>query len=104
MYETFFCFWRRDEIDSSHYPVFHQVEGVRLLDESGLNDLWVKKFKKRTDKSGIEQISLFEQGGEKTRDKQGVHSLDAAKLIEIDLKECLVGLAQELFGKGRKKL
>ena len=25
--------YRRDEIDSSHYPVFHQMEGVRLLRE-----------------------------------------------------------------------
>jgi phenylalanyl-tRNA synthetase alpha chain len=25
--------YRRDEIDSSHYPVFHQMEGVRLLTE-----------------------------------------------------------------------
>jgi phenylalanyl-tRNA synthetase alpha chain len=23
--------YRRDEIDSSHYPVFHQMEGVRLF-------------------------------------------------------------------------
>ena len=23
--------YRRDEIDSSHYPVFHQAEGVRLF-------------------------------------------------------------------------
>jgi len=22
--------YRRDEIDSTHYPVFHQVDGVRL--------------------------------------------------------------------------
>lgn len=28
--------YRRDEIDASHYPVFHQVEGVRLFPE--LND------------------------------------------------------------------
>ena len=26
--------YRRDEIDSSHYPVFHQMEGVRLLGEN----------------------------------------------------------------------
>lgn len=25
--------YRRDEIDSSHYPVFHQMEGVKLLTE-----------------------------------------------------------------------
>lgn len=23
--------YRRDEIDTSHYPVFHQMEGVRLF-------------------------------------------------------------------------
>ncbi len=33
--------YRRDEINSSHYPAFHQLEGVRLLDEPGANDaLW----------------------------------------------------------------
>ena len=26
--------YRRDEIDASHYPVFHQMEGVRLFDAS----------------------------------------------------------------------
>jgi len=25
--------YRRDEIDASHYPVFHQMEGVRIFDE-----------------------------------------------------------------------
>lgn len=29
--------YRRDEIDKSHYPVFHQMEGVRLF---GQNDLF----------------------------------------------------------------
>jgi phenylalanyl-tRNA synthetase alpha subunit len=28
--------FRRDEIDSSHYPVFHQMEGVRIFDNSEL--------------------------------------------------------------------
>lgn len=23
--------FRRDEIDSSHYPVFHQADGIRIL-------------------------------------------------------------------------
>lgn len=27
--------YRRDEIDSSHYPVFHQMEGVRIFPASG---------------------------------------------------------------------
>lgn len=25
--------YRRDSIDSTHYPVFHQTEGVRVFDE-----------------------------------------------------------------------
>lgn len=29
--------YRRDEIDASHYPVFHQCEGVRLFDTSVKN-------------------------------------------------------------------
>ena len=29
------CF-RRDEIDSSHYPVFHQMEGVKIFQDSEL--------------------------------------------------------------------
>lgn len=28
--------YRRDEIDSTHYPVFHQMEGVRLFSDSEL--------------------------------------------------------------------
>jgi phenylalanyl-tRNA synthetase alpha chain len=26
--------YRRDEIDSSHYPIFHQMEGVRIFDDN----------------------------------------------------------------------
>ena len=31
--------YRRDEIDSIHYPVFHQIEGVRLVNENDLTKL-----------------------------------------------------------------
>ena len=75
--------YRRDEIDATHYPVFHQVEGVRLLEPRPLND---------------NDLRLFENG-ERTNVKQGVHTLDAARLVEADLKECLLGLAKYLFGE-----
>jgi len=71
--------YRRDEIDSTHYPVFHQVEGVRLISSIDTN------------------IQLFENS-DRDNTKQGVHSLDAARLVEADLKECLLGLAKHLFG------
>ena len=71
--------YRRDEIDATHYPVFHQMEGVRLISN--------------TDNG----LTLFE-AGDRDNVKQGVHSLDAARLVEADLKECLLGLAKHLFG------
>ena len=72
--------YRRDEIDATHYPVFHQVEGVRLIDQQMALG-----------------FQLFESG-DREPVKQGVHTLDAARLVEADLKECLLGLAKHLFG------
>ena len=35
---TLWCLqYRRDEIDSSHYPIFHQMEGVRVPSTSIVN-------------------------------------------------------------------
>jgi len=81
--------YRRDEIDSSHYPVFHQMEGVRLM--SG------KEVAKMS--SNKEDDIKFFENSERTDYKQGVHSTDVAKLLELDLKQCLGGLANHLFGK-----
>ena len=33
--------YRRDDIDSSHYPVFHQVEGVRICDIKEVSFQWL---------------------------------------------------------------
>ena len=43
---------------------------------------------------------MFEKGT-RTDYKQESHTIDAAMFLEMDLKECLVNLAKELFGKGR---
>ncbi|CAM9407173.1 unnamed protein product, partial [Sphacelaria rigidula] len=29
--------YRRDEVDSTHYPVFHQMEGVRVMTDAQVN-------------------------------------------------------------------
>mmetsp|Transcript_68872 Transcript_68872/g.135221 ORF Transcript_68872/g.135221 Transcript_68872/m.135221 type:complete len:427 (+) Transcript_68872:75-1355(+) len=65
--------YRRDEIDASHYPVFHQMEGVRIYSDEELN----------------KALSLA-----------GTSSSPGAitKVIEDDLKELLTGLARHLFG------
>ena len=80
--------YRRDAIDSSHYPAFHQMEGVRLFDEH----TFFNKVR------GELNLQVFEEDGVRTNDKQETHTLDTAKLLEIDLKDCLLGLAKDLFG------
>ncbi|KAK5877690.1 hypothetical protein CesoFtcFv8_025171 [Champsocephalus esox] len=82
--------YRRDEIDSSHYPVFHQMEGVRLYSNHELFSAV----------EGGEDLSLFEGGGRRTPQKQEVHSLEATKLLELQLKTTLTRLSTHLFGPG----
>ncbi|KAJ3611408.1 hypothetical protein NHX12_021423, partial [Muraenolepis orangiensis] len=81
--------YRRDEIDASHYPVFHQMEGVRLFSNHELF---------RRVENG-EDLSLFEAGGRRTAQKQQCHTLEAVKLVEHNLKSTLTGLLTHLFGK-----
>ncbi|XP_076617064.1 phenylalanine--tRNA ligase, mitochondrial [Chaetodon auriga] len=81
--------YRRDEIDTSHYPVFHQMEGVRLFSNHELFSAV----------HNGEELSLFESGGRRTPHKQEAHSLEAVKLLEFDLKRTLTRLVAHLFGQ-----
>lgn len=62
--------YRRDEIDSSHYPIFHQMEGVRMFSQHD-----------------------FEAAGVSTDDEE-----EMLKFVEEDLKKGLEGMVRELFG------
>ncbi|XP_069349183.1 phenylalanine--tRNA ligase, mitochondrial isoform X3 [Eulemur rufifrons] len=79
--------YRRDQIDSQHYPVFHQLEAVRL-------------FSKHELFAGIkdgESLQLFEQSS-RSAHKQETHTMEATKLVEFDLKQTLTRLVRHLFG------
>lgn len=106
--------YRRDEIDASHYPVFHQMEGVRLFSNHQVGwsapPVWmvrgggdphvpgVFQLFQRVEDGG--ELSLFEGGGRRTPHKQERHSLEAVKLLEFDLKRTLTQLLTHLFGAG----
>lgn len=79
--------FRRDEINRTHYPCFHQMEAVRLFSSDQLFDTPSPKA----------QWQLFEQG-ERTAQKQETHSRDCAILLELNLKKTLELLAKQLFG------
>ncbi len=70
--------YRRDEIDSSHYPVFHQMEGVKMFSTTSRDQHSV---------SG---------GGRNKKDLQQV--------VETDLKNSLQGMAKHLFGNVEMRL
>eukprot|EP00316_Scyphosphaera_apsteinii_P011993 CAMPEP_0119308324 /NCGR_PEP_ID=MMETSP1333-20130426/10029_1 /TAXON_ID=418940 /ORGANISM="Scyphosphaera apsteinii, Strain RCC1455" /LENGTH=411 /DNA_ID=CAMNT_0007312067 /DNA_START=73 /DNA_END=1308 /DNA_ORIENTATION=- len=77
--EAFLCtgdVYRRDEIDASHFPAFHQMEGLKLFDPSLV-------------------------GGEMTRD--GWLTSPGCQLVADDLKATLEGLCDELFGPVEKR-
>lgn len=83
--------YRRDQIDSTHYPVFHQMEGVRLFSSHEL-------FKYVCDG---DSLCLFEDG-HRTPHKQETHTMEAVKLMEYSLKQALTKLVVHLFGDGLK--
>ncbi|XP_077276325.1 phenylalanyl-tRNA synthetase, mitochondrial [Temnothorax americanus] len=81
--------YRRDEIDSTHYPIFHQVDAVRLRTSREI-------FRDTNDSEGLQ---LFEHRGTESAEKQACHSLEAVKVMEQELKSTLTSLAQAIFGK-----
>lgn len=85
--------FRRDEIDSTHHPVFYQVDGVRLKTRYQLF-------------TSDDSLTLFEVGSNGTDipqyKKQNCHTLEAVKLMEYELKATLFELAKHLFGNDIK--
>eukprot|EP00547_Thalassionema_nitzschioides_P006946 CAMPEP_0194203504 /NCGR_PEP_ID=MMETSP0156-20130528/3248_1 /TAXON_ID=33649 /ORGANISM="Thalassionema nitzschioides, Strain L26-B" /LENGTH=425 /DNA_ID=CAMNT_0038929265 /DNA_START=69 /DNA_END=1346 /DNA_ORIENTATION=+ len=77
-HERFLCagdVYRRDEIDASHYPAFHQLEGVKLFEKHEDHAL-----------TGDEWLASGE-----------------CEKIKNDLKNTLEGLMDHLFGPVEKK-
>ncbi len=70
--------FRRDTVDRTHYPAFHQVEGVRIVPNPYGED---------TDDD------------RRSDSKQAEHSLKTAQALEVELKSVLVDLALNLFGE-----
>lgn len=82
--------YRRDQIDSTHYPVFHQVDGVRLRTAQ---DLY-------TDGSSSPLSTVFENNTVRTTEKQEHYNSDSSILMAREMKKTLEKLAMFLFGEG----
>lgn len=91
--------YRRDEIDATHYPVFHQLDGVRTLHRDKLFtrknnqhlEIFETSFKERLNGGAPEPRCIDQM-------KQPCHTLESVKLMEHELKTTLQELAKTLFG------
>ena len=113
--------YRRDTIDRSHYPIFHQMEGLRIFSKGRalikinsadsafkipsvitaiLHQFMETYGEELFDYAlDINEKELFSNGDIRTDFKQERHSVDAKILIEKNLKETLEALVKHLFGQ-----
>lgn len=75
--------YRRDEIDRSHYPIFHQMEGVKLFSITEVNKMTNSTVFGNSDRSPT---------------AQELHTEATAAFLAADLKATLEGLVLEVFG------
>ena len=68
----------------SHYPVFHQMEGLRVFSEFELSQMI----------SNPEGFTLFDPDQQRDENQQAGYSTDAMGLLEINLKRTLESLVK----------
>lgn len=93
--------YRRDEVDSTHFPVFHQLDAVRTMHRDKLfpNNLELQVFEPNYSPDTVQQFDVNVDPKCIDQYKQPCHTIEAVKLLEHELKSVLLGLAQHLFGK-----
>ncbi|GAA6008752.1 hypothetical protein JCM10207_001708 [Rhodosporidiobolus poonsookiae] len=93
--------YRRDEIDRSHYPVFHQMEGCHVVDPStgAIEQMARENEVMRSQLAGANIVVDDPTGaGSATNPIQAAHDPEVARIISENLKHTLNGLVLKLFG------
>lgn len=102
--------YRRDSIDRTHFPVFHQMEGARTwklierqkVQETRLQQQQERARQIREDIASIPQhdLEIIDEGGhynDKTNPVQLMHDPEDTKLVAEHLKRSLEQLVQKVF-------
>ena len=98
--------YRRDSIDQSHYPVFHQMEGEtnlhgkRCLRKIALARFGLACFSIEGGLIAVLRLSCCESGVKVLDRSQYSDAASGIKAAELELKETLEALAAHLFGTG----
>lgn len=92
--------YRRDEIDASHYPVFHQMEGARVFgtDSEAVEELKQdnERLRRHLEKSNI--VIQDVQHISPSNPPQSSHDPAHAELVALNLKLSINSLLLNLFG------
>ena len=98
--------YRRDAIDRSHYPIFHQMEGARMWDRTKVpnGDIAAAVWK------DLEALPKHEMKVEdpnppthpKRNPLQSEHTLEEAEAIAAHLKRSLELMIVEIFSRAKK--
>ncbi|CCH45989.1 phenylalanyl-tRNA synthetase alpha chain [Wickerhamomyces ciferrii] len=97
--------YRRDEIDRTHYPAFHQMEGARIWSKTEHGDNLIAKLEE--DISEIPQIDIIVEDPNppyhpKTNPKQSHMTDKETELVGLHLKKTLELLVNEVFNEAKK--
>lgn len=80
--------YRRDEIDATHYPVFHQADGVHIFTPNELELIYGTN------------VNVFDNDkNNSNNEKQGVYSKEANEIVTDHLKKTLVTMIKKVFGE-----
>ena len=96
--------YRRDEIDSSHYPVFHQMEGARVFKTDPAAIEQVQAENKRLSQHLAQSNIVIEDipHTSSTNPVQPTHDPTHSEVVALHLKLTINGLLLNLFGGGAR--
>lgn len=95
--------YRRDEIDRSHYPVFHQMEGARVVEPEEMQALSEenKELERKLSEVNLVVEDVSTTGNENPY--QSWHNAEHAQLVNANLRHSLNGMIYSLFGRLKSK-
>ncbi|KAG7810302.1 hypothetical protein KL921_002797 [Ogataea angusta] len=97
--------YRKDEIDRTHYPVFHQLEGGRLWSRESLGDSLVSQIESEI--AALPKLDIIVEDDNPIFDavqnpKQDHMSDLETKLITLHLKKTIEILVDQVFNEAKK--
>lgn len=97
--------YRRDEIDRTHYPVFHQMEGARIWkrDDHPTEQSLLEQIQKDIDSLPKTDLIVEDVGYDPIENPKQDYMTDAeTKLVAIHLKRTLELLVDAVFNEARR--